>query len=85
MIALVDIRHDAQELDHEMVGFLRESELPFVVALTKADKLGRSKQTQQAATIARQLGIDREQVVVTSSETGQGIDELRRRIAEACL
>lgn len=85
VIALVDIRHDAQKLDHEMVGFLRESDLPFVVALTKADKLGRSKQMQQAATIAGQLGIDREQVVITSSETGQGIDELRRRIADACL
>ena len=68
-----------------MVAFLQESGLPFAVALTKADKLGRSKQTQQAAAIARQLGIDREQVVITSSETGQGIDELRRRIAEACL
>ena len=85
VIALVDIRHDAQRLDHEMVGFLQESELPFVVALTKADKLGRSKQAQQAATIARQLGISREQLIVTASETGQGIDELRRRIAEACL
>ena len=68
-----------------MVAFLKESELPFVVALTKADKLGRSKQAQQAAAIARQLGIDRDQLVVTSSETGQGVDELRRRIAEACL
>ena len=85
VISLVDIRHDAQRLDHEMVAFLQESGLPFAVALTKADKLGRSKQTQQAAAIARQLGIDREQVVITSSETGQGIDELRRRIAEACL
>ncbi len=85
VIALVDIRHDAQKLDHEMVGFLRESELPFVVALTKADKLGRSKQAQQASTIARQLGIEQDQVVVTSSETGQGIDELRRIIADACL
>lgn len=85
VISLVDIRHDAQKLDLEMVGFLRESELPFVVALTKADKLGRSKQAQQAATLARQLGVSREQIVVTSSETGQGIDELRRRIAEACL
>ena len=85
VIALVDIRHDAQRLDHEMVGFLRESGLPFVVALTKADKLGRSKQAQQAAAIARQLGIERDQVVVTSSETGQGIDDLRRRIADACL
>ena len=85
VISLVDIRHDAQRLDVDMVSFLRESELPFVVALTKADKLGRSKQAQQAAAIARQLGVDRDQVVVTSSETGQGIDELRRRIAEACL
>ena len=85
VIALVDIRHDAQRLDHEMVAFLQESGLPFVVALTKADKLGRSKQAQQAAAIARQLGIDRDQVVVTSSETGLGVDELRRRIAEACL
>ena len=85
VISLVDIRHDAQRLDVDMVSFLRESELPFVVALTKADKLGRSKQAQQAAAIARQLGVERDQVVVTSSETGQGIDELRRRIAEACL
>ena len=85
VVALVDIRHDAQRLDHEMVSFLQQSELPFVVALTKADKLGRSKQAQQAAAIARQLDVAREQVVVTSSETGLGIDELRRRIAGACL
>lgn len=85
VVALVDIRHDAQPLDHDMVDFLQESGLPFVVALTKADKLGRSKQTQQASAIARQLGIGREQVVVTSAQTGQGMDDLRRRIAKACL
>ena len=85
MIALVDIRHDAQKLDHEMVGFLRESELPFVVALTKADKLGRSKQMQQATTIAASSASTATRSIVTSSETGQGIDELRRRIADACL
>ena len=85
VVSLVDIRHDPSVLDHQMIEFLQENELPFVVALTKADKLGRSKQTQQAAAIARQLGIERNQVVVTSSETGQGIDDLRRRIADACL
>lgn len=85
VIALVDIRHDAQKLDLDMVDFLKENEFPFVVALTKADKVGRSKRVQQAAALARQLGVEREQVVVTSSETGEGIDELRRRIAEACL
>ena len=84
VVALVDIRHDAQKLDVEMLSFLTESELPFVVALTKADKLSRSKQDQQAARLAKQFGIPRSQMIVTSAEKGIGIDELRRRIDEAC-
>ena len=84
VVALVDIRHDAQRLDLEMLSFLADAGLPFVVALTKADKLSRSKQDQQAARLARQFGIPRSQMIVTSAEKGIGIDELRRRIDEAC-
>ena len=85
VVALVDIRHEAQRLDVQMIEFLRDGGYNFVVALTKADKLSRSRQDQQARAIARQLEIAREQVVVTSSQTGQGIDALKRVIAEACL
>ena len=85
VISLVDIRHEAQKLDLQMIGFLQEAELPYIVALTKADKIGRSKQNQQAALLSKQLNVPREQMVITSSATGQGIDELKRRIAEACL
>ena len=85
VVALVDIRHDAQKLDVDMLGFLQDEQLPFVVALTKADKLSRAKQDRQAAALAKQFGIARSQMVVTSAETGQGIDELRRRIEDACL
>ena len=85
VLSLVDIRHEAQKLDLEMVGFLKEQGLPFLVVLTKADKLSRSKQDQQAALLSRQLGVPRDRMIVTSSETGQGIDELKSRIAEACL
>ena len=53
VVALVDIRHDAQKLDVDMLSFLTDSELPFVVALTKADKLSCSKQDQQAARLAK--------------------------------
>ena len=48
-------------------------------------KLSRGKQDQQAALLSRQLGVPRDRMIVTSSETGQGIDELKSRIAEACL
>ena len=85
VVALVDIRHDAQKLDQEMLAFLIEAELPFVVALTKADKLSRNKQMQQLASLSRQFGLSKDQMIVTSSEKGTGIDELRRTIEDACL
>lgn len=85
VLSLVDIRHEAQKLDLEMIGFLQEMELPYLVVLTKADKLTRGKQNQQAALLSRQLNVPRDQMVATSAADGTGIDELKRRIAEACL
>ena len=83
--ALVDIRHEAQKLDVQMVEFLKEGGFPFIVVLTKADKLGSNKMRSQRAAIARQLGIPASQIIATSSAKGTGIDELRARIADACL
>ena len=85
VVSLVDIRHDAQQLDRDMLGYLEQEGLPFVVALTKADKLGRSKQAQQRQALARQFGLDASRMLVTSSQTGQGIQELRTMIEDACL
>ena len=85
VVALVDIRHDAQQLDRDMLAYLTEAELPFVVALTKADKLSRSKQAQQRSSLARQVGLKADRMIVTSSETGDGVAELRRAIEDACL
>lgn len=85
VVSLVDIRHDAQQLDRDMLGYLEQEGLPFVVALTKADKLSRSKQTQQRQALARQFGLDASRMLVTSSQTGQGIQELRTMIEDACL
>lgn len=85
VVSLVDIRIDAQKLDQDMIGYLKDEELPFVVALTKADKLSRPKQQKQVAALSKALGVTRDQMVVTSAETGLGIDELRRRIEDACL
>ena len=40
---------------------------------------------KQAAAIKKQLNVPPHDIIVTSSQTGLGIDELKRRIAEACL
>ena len=85
VVSLVDIRHDPSSLDHQMIEFLQENEFPFIVALTKADKLSRGKQAQQTAAIKKQLNVPSEDIIVTSSETGLGIDALKAAIVEHCL
>lgn len=82
--SLIDIRHPAQPLDESMVAFLKESQLPFAVVFTKADKLSASKANQQAQAIRKQLELPPEVAsFVTSAEKGTGIEDLRRAIAEA--
>lgn len=78
VVSLIDIRHDPSQLDHGMVEFLSESGLPFAIALTKADKLSKQKANNQKAKIIKQLGLSKDvPVVLTSAQTGSGIDELR--------
>ena len=84
VVALVDIRHEASELDENMIRFLREADLPFVVALTKADKLSRQQQMKQKAALKRQLALgDDASMVVTSSAKGDGMEDLRKIIRDA--
>ena len=85
VVSLVDIRHEAQQLDLNMIGFLQEAGLPFAVALTKADKLSKNQQNKQAALLRRQLALpDDVPMLVTSSEKKIGFDNLRKLIEQAC-
>ena len=68
VVSLVDIRHEASDLDVNMIGFLQEAELPFAVVLQKA---ALKKQLKLGADVP---------LVVCSSEKGTGIDELRSLI-----
>ncbi len=82
--SLVDIRHPASALDENMVSFLREAELPFLIVLTKGDKLSKGKCLQQRAAIKRQLELgDDVPMVITSSLKKSGMDDLRREIAKS--
>lgn len=85
VVSLIDIRHPATPLDEQMVEFLRACELPFIIVLTKADKISKSQVARQKAAIRKQLGLPEDiRMIACSSEKGTGIDELRSVIAEAC-
>ena len=81
---LVDIRLPPQDLDLNMVRYLIDHELPYCVVLTKGDKLSKSAALEQSRALRTGLGIGEDvNLIVTSSEKGIGIPQLRSYI-EAC-
>lgn len=85
VVSLIDIRHPATKLDEQMIAFLKACELPFIIALTKADKVSKNQVNKQIAALRKQLDLGPDvPMIVTSSAKGTGMDELRKTILAAC-
>lgn len=83
VVLLVDMRHPATQLDVDMVNYLIETEKPFLVVLTKADKLNKTEREKRLAAIADELPCGDELTVLPfSSETGEGVETLRGILEE---
>ena len=72
VILLIDIRHTLGENDRIMADWLKAFEIPTIVALTKADKIGKNETAKQTALLAKALGMDKKQLVPVSSLNGSG-------------
>jgi len=80
VIVLMDIRHPPRREDEQLIDALINFERYVIPVATKCDKLSKSKIFPQQTLIAKALGIDKDAVLPFSSVTGQGRDELWRRI-----
>ena len=83
VIQLCDMRHDPTADDRQMIEFMAENGLPFLVVLTKADKLNK---TERAARLSAYEAIFAEfeglTVIPYSSVTGEGREDLLAIIRE---
>ena len=77
-ILLVDARHPALDNDLSMSQYLMEGGKPYIIALTKSDKLKRGKLAESVRK-ASEMG----PVIPVSSVDGSGMNELCRWLAEA--
>ena len=55
VIQLVDMRHSPTEDDMMMLNFLRECKIPFVIALTKCDKLNKTETEKRREALEEEL------------------------------
>jgi GTP-binding protein len=73
LLVLIDARRGPLEGDLELLEFCASIELPCLVCVTKCDKLGASERGLLPRRIAEALGIDPQDVLLTSATTGQGL------------
>lgn len=83
---LIDIRLEAQKIDLEFITYLGETQVPFCIVFTKADKISRGKVDQHIAAYRKALLANNweemPQHFVTSSTEGTGRDPLLNYIEE---
>jgi len=82
VVLIVDGRHPPQPSDVDALAFLRAGGRPVVVAITKMDKLPRSKRLPAARATESELGLPRGEAVTFSAVEGTGSDALWARILE---
>lgn len=77
---LIDIRHEAQNIDIEFMNYMGEGEIPFCIIFTKADKISKTKIDSHIAAYKKQMHANNweemPQYFVTSSLDGSGKEPL---------
>lgn len=78
IVQLIDMRHPLSKDDRAMIHFMMEMELPFIIVMTKADKLKKKAYEERLALSKQELefagGVP---VIPFSAVTGQGINGIK--------
>ncbi len=83
VIALIDMRHPPSKLDIQMVDFLIEAELNFIIVMTKSDKLNKGEYAKRMENIRKELPYGEQlKIIPFSSMTGEGVEEVHNIIEE---
>jgi GTP-binding protein len=77
VVILADARRGLEPEEEQLIAYLEHIKRPFMVALTKVDKLSRAEKARAAAVVH---GRTKTPVIGVSGETGEGREEVLRRI-----
>lgn len=79
---LLDIRRDISTQDEQMLKYLEYYHIPFIVIVTKADKVGKSQVKNMALKIGRQVGIGDDNVLVCSVQDKVGKEKILEKMEQ---
>ncbi len=77
LFILVDGRHELQKTDREFLEWIRDYEVPFVIVMTKMDKVKKNERKKKVEDMKRELMKYGEYTVIPySSVTKDGVEEI---------
>lgn len=80
---LVDMRHAPTKDDIHMINYLIDTEMPFVIVLTKADKLNKTERAKRMEAFKSEIPCFSDiHSIPFSSQTFEGIEELRQIVED---
>ena len=80
---LVDMRHAPSKDDLQMIDYLIDNEIPFVIVLTKADKLKPTARKERMEALKTEIPCFEDiHCIPFSAVTGEGVEELKAIIEE---
>lgn len=74
VVVLVDIRRKPQELDADMIWWVRQNRIPLLVLATKMDKLTRNQSASALAKIRKGFSLKPEECIAFSAHDGRGLE-----------
>ncbi|WP_298271477.1 ribosome biogenesis GTP-binding protein YihA/YsxC [Geobacter sp.] len=82
VVLILDIRRVPTEEDRQMLQWLRAYGIPTLVVVTKCDKVSKNERARQAAVIARETGLSRDEMLFFSALSREGKEAVWGRIGE---
>ncbi|NLB37156.1 MAG: YihA family ribosome biogenesis GTP-binding protein [Clostridiales bacterium] len=81
VVQLTDMRHELTNDDHTMLLFLKEMGFPFIVVMTKSDKLNKTERAQRLEQLKVELkSYGSVEAIPFSAVTGEGAEKIREQI-----
>ena len=79
-IQIIDLRHGPSKDDLMMLDYVRSNGIPVLIVATKQDQCNQSETSKNRKMIAEKCNVPMHQIVLFSSKTRRGRDELMEKI-----
>lgn len=86
VVQLIDMRHPLTKDDMGMINFMKEMNIPFIIVMTKADKLKKKAYEERLKLSRRELAFAGDvHIIPFSAVTGQGINGIKNYIEKSVM